>query len=252
MSSALAACALILGGWTLPELGESLSPPGQDDLLRPPVNPGAPGKILPKIQSPASPLRPGMNPRGVSGRQGGLGPGDPRNLPFSPTDPMAGMSPMMPLLPTDAQGSLRTPLSGGGLRSPMGTGMSPGGQRLPYPPSGLPQAPLNRGPVGFAQPSSVPMQETPKPFESFRHASGVSPWMNLYRPGGATADNYTSLVRPQLDQRALNQRVSGDIGNLQTTTQRQGQQINQDQQILQGTVNQGSVINYQYYPGMGQ
>jgi hypothetical protein len=130
--------------------------------------------------------------------------------------------------------------------------MSPGGQRLPYPPSGMPQAPLNRGLAGFAQPSSAPMQEVAKPFETLHPSSGVSPWMNLYRPGGATTDNYTSLVRPELQQRALNQRVTGDIGSLQTTTQRQGQQINQDQQILQGTVNPNTIINYQYYPGMGQ
>ena len=91
-----------------------------------------------------------------------------------------------------------------------------------------------------------------KAFSDYSRPSGYSPWMNLYRPSGLT-DNYTSLVRPGLQQRALNQRFSGDIGGLGATSQRQEQQIRQGAQMQQGIVNPQYFINYQqYYPSYGQ
>ena len=78
------------------------------------------------------------------------------------------------------------------------------------------------------------------------------PWVNLYRPSGET-DNYTALVKPGLQQRALNQRLSGDIGGLNAASQRQDQQMRQGMQMQQGLVNPQYFINYQqYYPGGGQ
>ena len=56
-----------------------------------------------------------------------------------------------------------------------------------------------------AAPSIAPPPE--KAFSNFRPSSGVSPYMNLFRLQGDSLDNYTSLVRPQIEQRFLNSAV---------------------------------------------
>jgi len=90
-----------------------------------------------------------------------------------------------------------------------------------------------------------------KPFSGYRQASGISPYMNLFRNGtdNGTVDNYTTLVRPQLDQRYLNQQYGRDIRGLQTDARLQGssiQQINQSRQ-LQGISTPQFYMNYGSY-----
>jgi hypothetical protein len=81
-----------------------------------------------------------------------------------------------------------------------------------------------------------------------------SAWMNLYRTGtnNGTIDNYTSLVRPQFDQRRTNQQLGADIEGLQSLSRVQGfslQQLNRDTQNLQGVKYQQFYMNYgDFYP----
>jgi len=96
-----------------------------------------------------------------------------------------------------------------------------------------------------------------KAYSTYRPGSGVSPWMNLFRRDSlGTVDNYTSLVRPELDQRKTNQQVRGDISGLQRNTRMQGmslQQINQQNRTLQGVGTPQFYMNYgNYYPNQGQ
>jgi len=89
-----------------------------------------------------------------------------------------------------------------------------------------------------------------KAFASARpFTSGVSPYMNLFRTGtnNGTIDNYTTLVRPALQQMALNQTVSNDIFGLQRSARLQNaalQQLNQPRTLQ-------SVGTPQYYMNSG-
>ena len=51
--------------------------------------------------------------------------------------------------------------------------------------------------------------------------------MNLFRLQGDTLDNYTSLVRPQIEQRFLNQQFGRDIRGLENQTRLQGVNMQQ-------------------------
>ena len=75
---------------------------------------------------------------------------------------------------------------------------------------------MNRNdvPSASAGPSVAPPAPADKAFSGFRPSSGVSPYMNLFRIQGDTLDNYTSLVRPQIEQRFLNQQFGHDIRGL--------------------------------------
>ena len=79
--------------------------------------------------------------------------------------------------------------------------------------------------------------------------------MNLYRTGnaGGTIDNYTTLVRPELDQRRTNQQFGSDINSLENSSRVQGfnlNQLNRDTQNLQGVKYQQFFMNYgDFYPG---
>ena len=95
-----------------------------------------------------------------------------------------------------------------------------------------------------------------KAFASFRPSSGVSPYMNLFRVQGDTLDNYTSLVRPQIEQRFLNQQFGRDIGGLQNQTRMQGvnmQQLYRTNETLQGVATPQYYMNTgSYFPQQGQ
>ena len=103
----------------------------------------------------------------------------------------------------------------------------------------------------MSPPSSGPPAE--KAFAGYRPTSGVSPWMNIFRRDSlGTVDNYTTLVRPELEQRYLNQRFGNDIGGLERNTRLQGmslQQINQQNRTLEGVGTPQFYMNYgNYYP----
>jgi hypothetical protein len=106
-----------------------------------------------------------------------------------------------------------------------------------------------------ATPGAAPGTE--KAFSGYRTPSGVSPYMNLFRRDSmGTVDNYTTLVRPELEQRYLNQQFKSDIGGLERSTRMQGmnlQQMNQEARTLQGVGTPQYYMNYgNYYQGYGQ
>lgn len=113
------------------------------------------------------------------------------------------------------------------------------------------RAELQRNNVGIMSPSL-----SEKAFSGYKATSGVSPYMNLFRRDSlGTIDNYTSLVRPELEQRNVNQQYGRDIRGLERDTRRQGsslQQLNKDTRTLQG-VSTPQFQNYgNYYQGYGQ
>ena len=66
-------------------------------------------------------------------------------------------------------------------------------------------------------PGFAPQPPATKAFAEARpYSSGVSPYMGLFRndTNGGTIDNYTTFVRPALDQRSMNQQFNMDIYGL--------------------------------------
>jgi hypothetical protein len=205
----------------------------------------------------------GYQGEGYSGRQpqgmGNTG-RNPRALrrqpmmPMSPTDfGTEASDPLFPVAPTDNGAGGATPGLGmrGSMRRPGLSGAGAGGlgsQHQPFnSPNSLSQARAMRQP-GF-YPQSAASSE--KAFSGHRPGPAVSPWQNLYRGQTGGVDNYTTLVRPELEQRALNQQLNGRIGGVQGTVQRQGAGL-QETQIKEGLVNPNYFINYQgYFPGSG-
>jgi hypothetical protein len=113
----------------------------------------------------------------------------------------------------------------------------------------------NRGPAAFGNVSAAPSPASQKAFAGYQPTSGVSPYMNLFRIGGETIDNYTSLVRPQIEQRFLNQQFNRDIRGLDNAAQNQRvnlQQLYRANQTLQGVATPQYYMNYgSYYSGSG-
>jgi hypothetical protein len=79
--------------------------------------------------------------------------------------------------------------------------------------------------------------------------------MNIFRGGSnnGTIDNYTTLVRPDLEQQRANQKFGADIHGLENSTHVQGmniRQLNRDTQTLQGVNATQYFMNYgDYYQG---
>ena len=90
----------------------------------------------------------------------------------------------------------------------------------------------------------TPPASVDKAFSGYRAPSGVSPYMNLFRREGDGVNNYQSLVRPQLDQRFLNQQIGQDIRGLERNTRMQGMQLNQQSRTLQGVGTPQYYMNY--------
>ena len=104
--------------------------------------------------------------------------------------------------------------------------------------------------------ASITPQSASKPFSTASMpSSGMSPYMNLFRSGNGngTIDNYTTLVKPELDQRRANQRFGSEINGLESNTRVQGmniQQLNRNTQSLQGVNATQYFMNYgDYYQG---
>ena len=79
-------------------------------------------------------------------------------------------------------------------------------------------------------PAFAPPAQVPKAFATARpFSSGVSPWMGLFRndTNGGTIDNYSTQVRPALDQRSLNQQFNMDVYGLQRNAQIQNAALQQ-------------------------
>jgi hypothetical protein len=99
-------------------------------------------------------------------------------------------------------------------------------------------------------------QVSPKPYSGYSQSTATSsPYMNLFRTGSnnGTVDNYSTLVKPELEQRRANQKFGSDIHGLENSTHVQGlsiQQLNRETQSLQGVNATQYFMNYgDYYSG---
>lgn len=181
---------------------------------------------------------PGMPTSPTSSAQGAAG------LPLSPTaDPtlmewqgqgaMGQGGPQMPVAPT-SQGRPSPSYSGRGSSDAM---QRPSSRQT-----------SQRSPGGSSR-SAQKAFSTYNPF-----SSGVSPYMNLFRrdTGAGTVDNYTTLVRPALEQRAANQRFNMDIFGLERRARLQQhslQRMEQTERTLQGIGTPQYYMNYGGYYG---
>jgi len=105
---------------------------------------------------------------------------------------------------------------------------------------------------------AAPQAPIEKPFGAYRPTSGVSPYMNLFRhdTSGGTIDNYNTFVRPEIEQRRLNQQVGRDLRGLERNTRVQStalQQMERESRNLQG-VTTPQFMNYgNFFPsGSGE
>jgi hypothetical protein len=93
------------------------------------------------------------------------------------------------------------------------------------------------------------------PYSNYQNPyPGTSPYMNLYRGGtNGVVDNYTTLVRPELQQRQANRTFNNDIYSLQSSSHVQGltlRRLGQDTNSLRGVNATQYFMNYgDYYPG---
>lgn len=181
-------------------------------------------------------------------------------IPVAPTDPNA--------LQTTSEGASTMGMSNRVASQGPGAYATPG---APLPPTqrqsfsgGTDNRPLvrnildqTRGSAFLSNSGGAMQDQVPaKAFAGFRPTSGVSPYMNLFRTQGDLLDNYTSLVRPAIEQRFLNQQFNRDLRGLENNSRTQGvnlQQLYRSNQTLQGVETPQFYMNYQsYYPGSGQ
>jgi hypothetical protein len=151
-------------------------------------------------------------------------------LPPLPTDPLRANSPgqpAMPLPPTVREGDLEMgPPPADPYASPT-TANAPDvpisrraySPRTADSPSNYDMADQMRDRIeSSTHPAYGPQPTSPKAFATARpFSSGVSPYMNLFRndTAGGTIDNYSTYVRPSLDQRSMNQQLNMDIYGLE-------------------------------------
>ncbi len=92
-----------------------------------------------------------------------------------------------------------------------------------------------------------------KPFSTYRAPSTLSPYLDLFRRDtSVSADNYNTLVRPQLEQQRTNQRMRSALHGLQGTSQTQGAAI-QNIGRQTGVAGPQRYMNYGgYYPNAGR
>jgi hypothetical protein len=184
-------------------------------------------------------------------------------IPFAPTDNSAGSQVGQNyqwLPPTASGGSGDSGL--GRSYNQSGIGSVPTSPTRPRP--GMSQSyssmrdaeTQNRRMAATRSAASAPPSNTSKPFSGYQQqGNAASPYMNLFRSGnaGGTIDNYTTLVRPELEQRNANQKFGSDIHGLENAARVQGlniRQLNRDTQTLQGVDAKQYFMNYgDYYPG---
>jgi hypothetical protein len=192
-------------------------------------------------------------------------------MPLAPTEALPPGAettlgqPAIPTAPTNTLG-MPTNVSGGGARAqgldlaapteraPAMLGPQGGYRATSY---GLDQSRMVQSTVNPNVIAPPVQASTAKPFAGYQTPSGQSPYMNLFRNGtdNGTIDNYTTLVRPQLNQRFLNQQFGQDIRGLQSDTRLQGQSLMNQSRQLQGVSTPQFYMNYGGYysfPGGGQ
>jgi len=110
-------------------------------------------------------------------------------------------------------------------------------------------------------PAFSPTQPATKAFATARpYSSGGSPYMGLFRndTSGGTIDNYSTFVRPALDQRSMNQQFNMDIYGLDRNAKIQNELLQRfgrggNSRAPQSIGTPQFYMNYgNYYPGFGQ
>lgn len=279
MHIAVAMGTLLLGGWVLngPADENGVTAPEQ---AQPPAAgmPSQPYRPSPSDRSQGRGMQGGS--RGpMRGQSGAMQRNVASGIPFAPTDslpagaegamgqptaptsnlPLTDTSPMNMGMPRATRSY--TPSAPTSRRSSSQSGLRPASHGLlgQTENRGMSQPNLNIAnsmpPSNYTVgPSAASSGE--KAFSGYRAPSGISPYMNLFRRSGEGVDNYSTLVRPELDQRFLNRQLGGEIRGLQRDTRMQRsnlQQLNRDNRTLQGV---GTPQFYQntgsYYPAQGQ
>jgi hypothetical protein len=211
---------------------------------------------------------PPVNPQAAAQKQAAWA------LPQSPTDPLrangpVGTSPQYPVPPTVQESALLPP------RQPVDPYGSPNTPTQPYFPQSRQavtprsadsstyynDADQMRGQVARAM-SSNAYSDQPVATKAFSDArpfsgGGASPYMNLFRndTAGGTIDNYSTFVRPALDQRSMNMQFNMDMYGMQRNQRIQNAALQQlgrgyNQRAPQFIGTPAFYMNYgNYYPG---
>ncbi len=282
MQVAIGIGTLLLGSWVLtspvlpPESDEENAPPAKVVPYTPPrkapaLPPGTPETGLPEeqprerramtrdeIYQAREGQRQQMQRNQQSSASGMMPSGMRRPMPTAPTDLSQPGTPGMPQMP-------ETPTQGG----PAGAGQQAA--------SNMPNAPTYRPPSTAGPPnpntsyySALSQQRDlagqaayrsytgpPPPEKVYAGtqvpSSGVSPYMQLFRndTAGGTIDNYTTLVRPQLQQQQLNQQFGTDVFGLQRAARIQQATMQRMQNIDRSLQSVSTPQFYMYGGGYG-
>ncbi len=193
-------------------------------------------------------------------------------IPLDPTNPaLNGNAFGLPPVPTSPAPTNY------GVPGPGGLMPAPG--QMPAPPTAYPRMPggyasgtgsatyyhvltSQNSRLGLPSPGAPPLVGPPlpsKPFAGptgpFGGSGGYSAYMNLFRQNnGGTIDNYTSLVRPALQQMNINQQVASDVFGLERQNRiqqalAQQAQINYAPRTLQGVGTPEYYMNFGRYQG---
>jgi hypothetical protein len=254
MNVAIGIGTLLLGAWVLNEPVTEKQPgvaaqsraPTADTRAQGTAKSKDPTRALPREEveqrkrNPAL-LTDGQSPRQKSGQANGQPETQRRDegvIPAAPTESGYGTGLGMPSAPTARQdGSEVTPYSTAPEQSygPMAP------TRPNIPPSRKVQNAVSQSYYGVAEMqrtraesgaySGYAAQQPPtKALASARpFSSGVSPYMGLFRndTAGGTIDNYSTMVRPALDQRSMNQQFNMDIYGLERNARLQNAAMRQ-------------------------
>lgn len=271
MNIALILSTLLIGAATLnTQDNNALTVPPNSELPLPPIQNN--NANAPKTQTNAQKAeqqRNAQRQQSKSHTSGYSGRSQQQNMrpvmPAAPTDSSAGSQVGQAynfLPPTANPASAGSDSNGGyvGLPGPMNVPTSPTrarpGEAQSYTSMHAAEE-QNRRLAASRNSASAQAQLTPKAFSGVYNqpSTGSSPYMNLFRTGNnnGTIDNYTTLVKPQLDQTGTNQKFGSDIHGLENSTHVQGlniRQLNRETQTLQGVNATQYFMNYgDYYQG---
>ena len=195
-----------------------------------PATPGAPADDAGGNARAMQEQRARMQRTGQSAATGVIQPGMvPRALPTAPTEPAQPGTPGMPEMP-------QPPTAGEAAAPGRPAGRDGSGCRLAV--SHAPTYRRSTGPqprqASYSSYAALEQQRQLAGMAAYRSfapppppekvyagtqvaSSGVSPYMQLFRndTAGGTIDNYTTLVRPQLQQQRMNQQFGTDLWGLQ-------------------------------------
>jgi hypothetical protein len=276
MNLAIGIGTLLLGGWVLN------SPPSDDQRNVTPQTPSKDAKDsavqtpLPGDQSGNSGMPRGQGPGAGAADSQPAGRASPKGfLPSAPTEPGRTQYGGRYLMPTPPTGLGRDREYGDPAISsnPTGSPMQPDFPDVPTsrqasPPRSADSSYYSERDFWRRQTQSLsypgfsqPVAPT-KPFADARpFSNGVSPYMGLFRndTAGGTIDNYSTLVRPALDQRGMNQQFNLDIyglernARLQEMALRQMSRMRAAERTPQGVSTPQFNRNFGgYYPGTMQ